>query len=87
MYFIKTKPLLDKIFLKLGKKNPKQMEIIEKKLSEIIQGPHHYKNLKKPLQYLKRIHVDKSFVLTFSINEEEKTITIENYKHHDDIYK
>ena len=30
-----------------------------------LNNPQHYKNLRKPLQHLKRIHVDKSFVLTF----------------------
>ncbi len=87
MYHIKTSPKADGIFRKLKKKNPKQLKIISKKLKEIIKNPHRYKNLKAPLDEWKRIHIDKHFVLTFSINEESKMITLEDYSHHDNIYK
>ena len=40
-----------------------------------------------PLNDWKRVHVDKHFVLTFSIDEESSTITLEDYDHHDNIYK
>jgi len=62
------------------------MYIIEEKIKEIIKNPHHYKNLRKPLQHLKRVHVDKSFVLAFSVDEERKVVIIEDYDHHDNIY-
>ena len=87
MYLIEIKPHVDKLFKKLSKRNPKQLNIIYKKLEEIIKNPHHYKNLRKPLQHLKRIHIDKSFVLVFSVDENTKTITIIDYDHHDNIYK
>ena len=78
---------LEKDLQKLAKKNPKMMLIIEKKITEILQSPHHYKNLRKPLQDLKRVHIEKSFVLTFSVNEETRTIIFEDFDHHDNIYK
>lgn len=56
------------------------------KIHEIRADPHRYKNLRKPLQHLKRVHVG-SFVLTFSIDETKKMITIEDYDHHDNVYK
>lgn len=86
MYSYELRKSVEKIFLKLAKKNPSQLLIIEKKIEEIIQNPQHYKNLRKPLQHLKRVHIDKSFVLTFSVDENNKNVIIEDYGHHDDIY-
>ena len=87
MYTCKLRKSVEKIFFKLTKKNPKQMDIIEKKIKEIIQNPHHYKNLRRPLQHLKRAHIDKSFVIVFSTDEKKKTVVIEDYDHHNNIYK
>lgn len=87
MYSFGVKDGLDKKLTKLGKKNPKQLEIIYKKIKEVIQNPQHYKNLKAPLQHLKRVHIDKSFILVFSVNEQEKKVTFEELDHHDKIYK
>ncbi|MEM2916386.1 MAG: hypothetical protein QXT19_03465 [Candidatus Woesearchaeota archaeon] len=86
MYTLELRESIEKKFLKLRKRNPKQLEIIWKKIEEILQNPNHYKNLRSPLQHLKRIHIDKSFVLVFSVNETTKTVTIEDYDHHDKIY-
>lgn len=63
------------------------MDIILKKAEEIVENPHRYKHLQAPLNNLKRIHIDKHFVLIFSVNEESKTVTLENYAYHDDVYK
>ena len=87
MYFLEVKPSLKKKFLKLTKKNPKQMEMISKKSEEIIQDPHRYKNLRKPLNHWKRVRIDNHFVLTFSIDETFKKVILEDYEHHDRIYK
>ncbi|MHA1888991.1 MAG: type II toxin-antitoxin system RelE family toxin [Promethearchaeota archaeon] len=87
MYNLRIRKTVEKSFHKLTKRNPKQLEIIENKVSEIRLKPHHYKNLKAPLQHLKRVHIDKSFVLTFSVDETNHTIVIEDYDHHDRIYK
>jgi len=70
MYSYELGISVEKIFHKLSKKNPKQLLIIEKKINEIIQNPYHYKNLKAPLNHLRRVHIDKSFVLVFSIDEQ-----------------
>jgi YafQ family addiction module toxin component len=87
MYTLHTRPRLDKIFRQLEKKNPKQLEIIFKKVEELVLDPHRYKNLRWPLNHWKRVHIDKHFVLTFSIDEKTKTITLEDYNHHDKIYR
>jgi YafQ family addiction module toxin component len=72
---------------KLRKKNRKQVEIILKKAEEIVKDPHRYKNLRAPLNMWKRVHIDNHFVLTFSINKQSKTVLLEDYDHHDNIYK
>jgi len=87
MYSYELRKSVEKIFFKLAKKNPKQIYIIENKIQEIRKNPHHYKNLRKPLQNLKRIHIDKSFVLVFSVDENKKHIIIEDFDHHDNVYK
>jgi YafQ family addiction module toxin component len=87
MYKLFVRKSVETIFLKLAKKNPKQLEIIHKKINGIRENPQHYKNLKKPLQHLKRVHIDSNFVMLFSVDETSKTVIIEDYNHHDNIYK
>ena len=87
MYSYELRKSVEKEFFKLAKKNPKQVIIIEKKINEIRQNPQHYKNLRSPMQHLKRVHIDKSFVLVFSVDDDQKHIIIEDYDHHDNIYK
>jgi YafQ family addiction module toxin component len=86
MYTLKIRAELDSKFEKLAKKNKKQLEIILNKADEIVKDPHRYKNLRAPMNDLKRVHIDKHFVLVFSIDEEAKTVTLEDYDHHDNIY-
>jgi YafQ family addiction module toxin component len=90
MYSIKIGPSLDRVLKKLVKKDREQYEMIMKKTEEISLcdsvAIQHYKNLRAPLNHLKRVHVIKSFILTFSINEKNKTVTLEDYDHHDNIY-
>lgn len=87
MYSLKIDEGLLKKLEKLSKKNKKQAEIILKKTEEIVKDPHRYKNLRAPLNNWKRVHIDKHFVLTFSIDEKTKTVILEDYDHHDNIYK
>lgn len=86
MYILHTRKHIDKVFKRLSKKNPKQLGIITKKLKQVLQNPYRYKNLKAPLQHLRRVH-SGPFVLTFSIDEKRKTVILEDYRHHDEIYK
>jgi YafQ family addiction module toxin component len=87
MYSFEIRDHLDKLFDKIKKRNPKQFEIIYKKIAEVIQNPQHYKNLRRPLQHLKSVHIDKSFVLLFSVDENLKKVTFEEFDHHDRIYR
>lgn len=87
MYTLEIKPELEKKLVKLFKKNRKHYEIILKKTQEILGNPQHYKNLRAPLQYLKEVHIDKHFVLTFSVDDQTKIVTLEDYAHHTEIFK
>jgi YafQ family addiction module toxin component len=86
MYSLDIKLLLRKKLRKVFKRDKRRHEIIFRKVAEIVQNPHHYKNLRTPLQHWKRVHIDSSFVLTFSVDEKSKTVTLEDYDHHDNIY-
>lgn len=86
-YSLDIKPELDKKLSKLIKRNRKQYEIIMKKAAEIALNPQHYKNLRAPLQHLKEVHIDRHFVLTFSVDENTKTVTLEDFVHHSEIFK
>ncbi|HIH14712.1 MAG TPA: type II toxin-antitoxin system RelE/ParE family toxin [Nanoarchaeota archaeon] len=86
MYTFVISEHLDKKLSKLIKKNKFLYEAITKKAEEIILNPHHYKNPRSPMQGFKRVHVGTHFVLIFSVDEDTKTIILEDYDHHDKIY-
>ena len=88
MYSLEIKEGVDKIFRKLAKKNPKQLKILDKKIQEIQENPHHvYKFLKSPLQKFNRIHIDIHFVLIFKIDYIKEMIVIYYFEHHDKVYQ
>ena len=90
MYTHEFRTSLEKEFFKLAKKKPDLLKSINKKIIEIIscENVNHYKNLKSPMQHLKRVHIsNRSFVLIFSVNEKNKHIIFEEFDHHDRIYK
>ena len=82
MYQLVFSEEIIKTLKKLKKTNKKQYDIIKLKTEEIIKDPHRYKNLRAPKNHLKRVHIDNHSVLVFSINEEEKTVILEDYNHH-----
>lgn len=86
MYILETRGHVDKIFKKLARKDPKQMSAITKKLREILKNPHKFKPLHFPLAGKRRVHFG-SYILIFSIDEARKTVVLEDYGHHDEIYR
>jgi len=86
LYDVEIREHLDRAFKKLAKKDSKQMEAVAKKIQEIAEDPHRYKPLRFPLAGLRRVHVG-SYVLLFSIDEARKTIVLEDYEHHDSVYR
>lgn len=85
-YTLDTRNHVKKVFIKLEKKNKKQFLIIRNKISQILGNPHRFKSLHAPMKGLRRVHIDKSFVLVYSIDEKTKTVFIEDYDHHNNIY-
>jgi len=88
MYNYKTSKNLDRIILKLLKKDKKLFEQVLKKIEEVISGyeVENYKNLKYDLKEFKRVHVG-SFVLVFRYDKKQNLIYFTDFEHHDKIYK
>ena len=85
-YILEIPEHLDKIFSKLVKKDRKQLEIINKKIDQILENPSHFKPLRGDMHGARRVHIDKSFVLTYEIDEESNVVRLLDYDHHDNIY-
>ena len=72
-------------------KDKKSQENIKSKITEIANtvetNPNHYKNLKNPMQWYKRAHVNKGYVLIFRVDKENRRVIFFYYDHHDNIYK
>lgn len=80
---------LQKILEKVQKKDKSLYLAFQKKVEEILacQDVNHYKNLRKPLQHLKRVHIIGPFVLTFQYIESQDKIILYDLDHHDNIYQ
>lgn len=76
----------DKKFKKLRRKNKKQLEIIDNKVQQILKNPYHFKPLRGDIYGARRVHIGKSFVLIYEIDEKNKVVRILDYDHHDKIY-
>lgn len=71
---------------KLKKKDPNHFSIVFKKIDSIIASPNHsYKFLHHDMKGVKRVHIGH-FVLVFVVDHVNKTISFEDYNHHDKIY-
>ena len=86
MYSLESREHVDRSFKKLAKKNPHQMEAISKKIRDILEDPHRFKPMHFPIAGMRRAHFG-SFVLLFSIDEQRKTVILEDYEHHDAVYR
>ncbi len=80
---------LQKTLERLFKKDKKAHETLMKKIEEVIscKDVNHYKNLRRPLQHLKRVHIIGPFVLTFRYMQSEDKIIFYDFDHHDRVYK
>ncbi|MFC1649029.1 type II toxin-antitoxin system mRNA interferase toxin, RelE/StbE family [Nanoarchaeota archaeon] len=86
MYNLDISEKLDKKFSRLAKKDKKQLQLISKKITQIRKNPQHYKPLRGDMHGARRVHIGKSFVLTYEIDENSKVVRILDYDHHDNIY-
>ena len=87
MYTIDSTNKFKKITKKLFKKDPNQLKALEKKANEILENPYRFKPLTGKLTGIYRVHIMKSFVLTYEVLEKEKIVKFLDYDHHDKIYE
>lgn len=78
---------LIEVFNKLLIKDKHQLEIINKKIIQILLNPYLFKPLRGDMKGARRVHVAKSFVLVYTIDEKNKIIRLLDYDHHDKIYR
>jgi YafQ family addiction module toxin component len=86
MYDLEIRDHVDRAFKKLRKRNPRQMEVIGSKIQEILEDPQRFKPMHFPLAGMRRVHFG-SFVLLFTVDEQRKTVVLEDYEHHDRVYR
>jgi mRNA interferase RelE/StbE/toxin YoeB len=85
-YSLELSKQIDLKFKKLIKKQPKKMEMIEKKTRQIIEGPYRFKPLRGRMHGIRRVHIDRSFVLIYEIDEQRKSVRMLDFEHHDKVY-
>ena len=71
MFKLAIKESLDKKFKRLRTKDKEMLQLIEKKVNEILVDPYRFKALRKPMQNKRRVHVGGPFVLIYEINEKK----------------
>ena len=86
MYALKLSDKATSIFRKMAKREMRQLEIINRKILEIREYPQRFKPLSNMMKGFRSVHFG-SFVMTYTIDETTKTVNIEDYDHHDRIYR
>ncbi len=84
MYKAEISELLDKKFARISKRNRNILDKIDKKIKQILTNPGRFKNLKGDMKGIKRVHIDKHFVLIFEVKE--TSVRFLDLDHHDKIY-
>jgi YafQ family addiction module toxin component len=77
---------LEKTLFKLRKRDIEQLKTINKKLPQILSNPYRFKPLRNKMTGVRRVHIMKSFVLTFEIIKKDHVVRFLDYNHHDNIY-
>jgi YafQ family addiction module toxin component len=72
--------------LKKFKKNFNLQQRLIEKRDEILKNPTRYKPLRNVLKGKMRVHIS-SYVLTFEVDETQKTVIFHKFRHHDKVYK
>jgi len=84
MYKAEYSKYFGRDYAKTTQKNLGFREQVDKKIQQVLAYPAVYKNLKKPLQGYRRVHVGP-FVITFKIDG--KFVKFVRLAHHDEVYK
>ena len=86
-YGIEIKPSCKESIKKLCKKNPIFEKAIRNKIEQILENPQHFKPLRHDFAGERRVHIMKSFILKYEIDENTKTVIFFFFGHHDEAYK
>jgi len=86
-YSLEYKEIARQEIRKHCKKNKEMEKAIRRKLKQVLENPSYFKPLRKPMQNLRRVHIMKSFVLKYIVNEENKIVKFIAFEHHDNAYK
>ena len=86
-YRFEIKPTLEKKLIKIKKKDKTLFVAVREKIKEVIENPQRYKPLRYDLKGLRRVHVKRSFVLVFEVDENDKIVRFLDLDHHDRIYR
>ena len=87
VYGISIHPKCLQEIKRLCKKNSVLQEALKKKMNEVVENPYHYKPLRHDLAGERRVHILKSFVLKYEVDEANKLVKFIFFGHHDDAYK
>ena len=87
MYKFRFEKKLEKILVKLEKKNKDLYNQIRNKINEIVNSENieHYKNLRHDLKEFKSVHAGH-FVLVFRFDKNRNLISFGDFDNHDNIY-
>ena len=85
MYALAVKESVDRTFRRMAKKDRERLAAVRKKVEEILKNPYRFKPLRAPMQNKRRVHVGP-FVLVYEIDEENKTVVLLDFEHHDRVY-
>jgi len=85
-YSLYILPECQKDIKRLTKKNPHLQNVLEKKISEILENPTRFKPLRNELAGYYRVHIMTSFVLIFAVDMKQRTVSLVHFSHHDDAY-
>ncbi|HLC48127.1 MAG TPA: type II toxin-antitoxin system mRNA interferase toxin, RelE/StbE family [Candidatus Norongarragalinales archaeon] len=70
----------------MKKKDRQRLNMINRKVEEILLNPSHYKPLRGDLHGARRVHIGGSFVLLFEVDEKNRIVRLLDFGHHDKIY-
>ena len=85
-YIMEIHPDCEDEIHKACKKNPVLQKALFNKMKEVVEYPQHYKPLRHDLAGERRVHIMKSFVLKFVIDESRQVVQFISFGHHDEAY-
>ena len=86
MYEASYSEEITKKLKRLKKRDSGQYEAVRKKMRQILENPsHRFKELRYEFGGVCRVHIGH-FVLVFTVDDDKRTISFEDYDHHDKIY-